>query len=202
MIQALNQYDQNHKQVKKYGALYNLVVAQVPILATEAESILRAQWVMAVSSLDTYIHDVLRIGLLQIYAGTRPSNNSSDAFNITIKSFMQIEASPITVDKTNLLEAELRRISEKDSYQSPKGIEYALSLIGINNVWSRISPVIGMPASDIKSQLSLIVRRRNKIAHESDYDHLTASLITISKADADDVVEFIDKLVRAINTLL
>lgn len=202
MIQGLNNFNQNLSQVRQYGALYDLIVQHLPILSAQADSLLRAEWVMAVSSLDTYIHDIVRIGIMQIYQGARPSCNGCDAYTLSFKTLKQVESFTSAIDKDNTLEAEIRRINEKDSFQSPKSIEYAMSLIGIPNIWTRVSPAMGISPNDIKSQLGLIVRRRNKIAHESDFDYLSASQIGITKNDVDDVVTYIENLVNAINSLL
>lgn len=202
MILALNNFNQNFSQVRQYGALYDLIVQNLPVLTTQADSLLRAEWVMAVSSLDTYIHDIVRIGIMQIYHGTRTSCNGCDAYALSFKTLKQVESFTSATDKDNALEAEIRKINENDSFQSPKSIEYAMSLIGIANIWTRVSPIMGMSANDVKLQLGLIVRRRNKIAHESDFDHLSAALISITKNDVDDVIEFIERLVNAINSLV
>lgn len=202
MIQAYNNFNQNFSQVKQYGALYDLIVQHLPVLTTQADSLLRAEWVMAVSSLDTYIHDIVRIGIMQIYHGLRSSCNGCDTYPLSFKTLKQIESFTSSTDKDDALEAEIRKINEKDSYQSPKSIEYAMSLVGVTNIWTRVSPAMGLSANDVKLQLGLIVRRRNKIAHESDFDHLSAAQINITKNDVDDVVIFIENLVNAINSLL
>lgn len=202
MIQGLNNFNQNLSQVRQYGALYDLIVQHLPVLTAHADSLLRAEWVMAVSSFDTYIHDIVRIGIMQIYHGTRPSCNGCDAYPMSFKTLKQVESFTSSTDKDIALESEIRKINEKDSYQSPKSIEYAMSLIGISNIWTRVSLAMGMSANDVKLKLGLIVKRRNKIAHESDFDYLSASQISITKNDVDDVVSFIERLVNAINSLL
>lgn len=202
MISALDNFKKNLSQVKQYSALYDLIVNNLPTLTTQADSLLRAEWVMAVSSFDTYIHDAVRIALMQIYHGARASNSGSKAFSLSFDSLLHIDSLTNATDKDDALEREIRRVIEKDSYQSPKSIEYAMTLIGVSSIWTRISPSLSMSAQDIKVKLGIIVNRRNKIAHESDYDYLSSAQIGITKADVDDVVSFIEALVNAIHSQL
>lgn len=202
MITALNNFNKNLVQVKQYCALYNLIVSNLPTLASQAESLLRAEWVMVVSNFDTYIHDIVRIALIQIFRGTRASNNGADAYTLSFNTLKRIDSLTNTSDKEEALEIEIRKINEKYSYQSPKSIEYAMSLIGISGIWTKISPSLGMSSQDIKLKLGLIVNRRNKIAHESDYDYLSSAQIAITKDDVDEVVLFIERLVNAIHLQL
>ena len=202
MITALNNFNKNLVQVKQYCALYDLIVSNLPTLASQAESLLRAEWVMVVSNFDTYIHDIVRIALIQIFRGTRASNNVADAYTLSFNTLKRIDSLTNTSDKEEALEIEIRKINEKDSYQSPKNIEYAMSLIGISGIWTKISPLLGMSPQDIKIKLGLIVNRRNKIAHESDYDYLSSAQIAITKDDVDEVVLFIERLVNAIHLQL
>lgn len=62
MNRACSQYQNNSKSIKELGQLFNLIVENFPLLQTQAEEILRARFVMIVSALDTYIHDVVRTG--------------------------------------------------------------------------------------------------------------------------------------------
>ena len=48
-----------------------------------------------------------------------------------------------------------------------------------------------MSAQDVRLELSNIVNRRNKIAHESDLNPLGVSLNPITKAEVDNVILFI-----------
>lgn len=58
----------------------------------------------------------------------------------------------------------------KDSFQSPRSIEFAFSIFKIDYIWSRIGSKLDRNADDIKNTLALIVKRRNKIAYESDWN--------------------------------
>ena len=63
---------------------------------------------------------------------------------------------------------------------------------------------MGSPAKDIKQQLSLIVDRRNKIAHEADIDP-TLSLGNrwpIDELLVNEAVDFLEQVVESIHKIL
>lgn len=202
MIRALNQFNQNKTHVEEYGKLYSLIQTNMPALSSQGEELLRAQIVMAVSALDTYVHEIVKTGLIQIYTGTRASSPSSDVYSFSFVDLRAIISATTPADEQSLLDGAIKRINSKDSYQSPRSIEYAMALLGVTNLWTRIAPSFGLSAADVKSKLSNIVRKRNQIAHESDINPATMTRYPILKADADDVLDFIDKLVTAIHSLL
>lgn len=202
MNSALAQFSRNKTHVEEYGRLYSLINTSFPTLATQGEELLRAQIVMAVSALDSYLHDIVRIGLIQVFSGTRAISSASSSYEIPFSDMRNVISATTTADQLSIMEGAIIRINSKDSYQSPKSIEYAMSLLGVSSIWSNVAPSFGMTADDVKTELGNIVRRRNQIAHESDLDPISLTKYPISKSDADHVVDFIDKLVNAIHLLL
>lgn len=63
---------------------------------------------------------------------------------------------------------------------------------------------MGKSDKDIKQQLSLIVDRRNKIAHEADIDpsYGIGNRWNINQILVNDAVNFLEQLVRAIDQIL
>lgn len=61
---------------------------------------------------------------------------------------------------------------------------------------------MGMPESDVKTELKNISIRRNQIVHEGDYVASGFSRQTIEKSDADEVMNFIEQLGTAIYNLV
>ena len=60
---------------------------------------------------------------------------------------------------------------------------------------------MGAPVEDVKSRLSLIVERRNKIVHEADLDPSYPGVRwPVAKADADGVIDFIEDLCERIHS--
>ena len=64
---------------------------------------------------------------------------------------------------------------------------------------------MGKPAKDIKQQLSSVVERRNKIAHEADIDHTYFTLgkrWDIDELLINDAVDFIEQVIESIHQIL
>lgn len=180
------------------GSIYSYWKNNVPLLTQQSEEILRAQWVMMIGAFDTFIHDCVRIGMIRIYQSKGIMSNKLQDYPIPFSEMLDIEAAPTPAAKEAYLEGVIRKINSKDSYQGPKSVEYALNLIGQTGVWNQLSISMHMPANDIKNKLTIIVHRRNKIAHESDYNAIGSAVNPISKSDVDDVISFITKLVVSI----
>ena len=201
MIQAKNNFDRNLSYVNDIGRIYDEVVRLAATLTTQASQLLRSQFVLLVSALDTYIHDIVRIGILQVYQGSRPVSKNLGRLSFTYNDLSELEAqSPMM--KTPTLEQIIRRINSEDSYQSSKSIEYALGLIGVTGIWSKLSSKLTMRPDDIKTKLDLIVRRRNQIAHESDYNPSTGGQRDINKDELDKTKSFILHLIDAIHCII
>lgn len=201
MTNALNLYMKNLQRVNDLGAIYSEIIRLAPTLTTQAEQILRSQFVLIVSAFDTFIHDVVRIGIVQEYQGTRVRSNVLGQFNIPYGDLRNLESQPPLM-KLPTLDCIIRTINAKDSYQAPKSVEYALNLIGINNLWTQVAPRMGMTSTNVKNKLSIVVRRRNQIAHESDIEPTTGSQRILYKTDVDDVISFISDLVNSIYALV
>jgi hypothetical protein len=64
-----------------------------------------------------------------------------------------------------------------------------------------VASKLGKPAKDMKQQLSVIIDRRNKIAHEADIDPTfgIGSRWNIDEALVSDAVNFIEQVVESIH---
>lgn len=87
----------------------------------------------------------------------------------------------------------------KDSFQSPKSIEYALGLIDISKIWTAASTFCNT-ADNVKNELALIVQRRNQIAHEADVDITTGLPRAVSIEMVSDCRKILQLLVKSIDT--
>jgi len=199
----MQKFTLNLQSVKDLGQIYILVSTNFPLIEEKVDDILRAKVVLLISAFDTFIHDVVKIGKGEIFAGRRPSHSKYNDFKFSLSALNNINSSSSQSEKINYFESELEKINSNDSFQSPKSIEYALGLIDVKNVWTLVSPLMGnVSANDIKNRLSLIVQRRNKIAHESDHNPVTGDKYTIQKSDVDNDILFIENLCQAIYSLV
>ena len=189
-----------HTEIAK-GLYYFLDEQKVPI---DSSDLLRWQWVLSVSALDKYVHDVVRIGMVQQYLGLRTITDKYNAFRIDMRNHLVIKTSPTPEIE---FEKEIIRQHNYLAFQSPDKISDALSFIwSEKHKWDVISTKMSttISAKDLKTKLNNIVIRRNQIVHEGD---CISSIIPlqkqiINKTDVDDVISFITDLVTAIHGLI
>ena len=167
----------------------------------DASDILRAEFVLIVSAFDCYIHDLVKKGMVEIFNGTRVSNKNYENYTLSmsqIKNVLDQDA----VLRSDTLGGAISDINSKDSYQAPKSIEYALGLISYNNIWTQLSPILGLTPETIKNRIAVIVRRRNQIAHEADLQStISEERNAICLSDVQGVSSFLKQLVNGIDSL-
>lgn len=108
------------------------------------------------------------------------------------------------LDNTSWLEDEIRERLGYQSFQQPDKIADAIRLISEKKLWEELSAQMGKPAKDIKQELSEIVDRRNKIAHEADIDPTfgIGSRWNIDENLVNDAVNFLENVVESIHKTL
>jgi len=179
--------------------LYDYLVNQgIPI---DTSDLLRWQWVIAVSALDKYIHDIVRIGMVQEFIGIRPKTSKFDGFKIGLTRYSSMACSSAPEIE---FENEIIQQHSHLAFQQPKNVADALSYIwSETNKWNVISQHMSTPISpdNLKTKLNNIVVRRNQIVHEGDCfsSILPLQQQPISKSDVDEVIAFIIELVEAIS---
>jgi len=200
MSKAKKQFEDSITSLKNIDAIYGYISSNAPAL--DSSSLLRAEFVMIVSAFDTYVHELVIERVVDIFFNKLLSSDIDVLLPIyTVKCIIN---EPNPFEQRQLLTSELRRIMSGNSFQSPKSIEYALSLLGLRKIWKLLSSSqkLKMSGKDIRSTLSLIVNRRNKIAHESDFDPQTETHLYIDRQIVNDCAEFITKLVNEIDNII
>lgn len=249
MQSALNQFHISIQRVRDLIALHNSLKTQATAVL-DLSDILRAALVLSVSALDYYIHEIVRIGMLEIHRGQRseptPSaNTNQSAFyrfqvslgnareerkvvldiaswleteiqqthgydflqqSYTISSLIPILSNKILnrLNQTEWLEDEIRERLSYQSFQQPDKIADAIRYISDKKLWDEVAKIINLPAKDIKQQLTVIVDRRNKIAHEADIDPTLnlGNRWNIDEIMVNDAVNFIKLVVDSIHQIL
>lgn len=212
METAINQFNDNINRVRDLIALHNSLKSQTTNVL-DISDILRAALVLTLSALDYYIHEVVRIGMLEIYTGKRaePSvsaNTNQSAFSrfkVSLGNVVAMSNSSTDIsNNTAWLEQEIREHHSYLSFQHPDKIADAIRLISAKKLWQEVSNIMQIPATDIKQQLSIIVDRRNKIAHEADIDpsYNIGNRWPIDENLIENAVNFIEQVVNAIHQLL
>ncbi len=102
------------------------------------------------------------------------------------------------------LEDEIRERLGFQSFQQPDKIADAIRLISDKKLWDEVGIQMSKPAKDIKQELSAVVDRRNKIAHEADIDPTfgIGSRWYIDEILVNDAVDFVEQVVESIHQIL
>lgn len=130
--------------------------------AVDLSDMLRAEIVLAVSAFDYFIHELTRVGMLECHANTRPRTDAFSRFPMRMEAAMGLT--------NQVLDTEIRTKHGYLSFQHPDKVAEAIRLISNVKLWDAVGIELGMAAQALKIDLSLMVDRRNKIAHEADID--------------------------------
>ncbi|MDE2166564.1 MAG: hypothetical protein KGJ66_09540 [Alphaproteobacteria bacterium] len=166
----------------------------------DVSDILRAQLVFAVSALDQFVHELIRLGMIEIAKGNRPKTRRYNRFPmaiVTIESVLQgLPAETLISDAVRMRHSWL-------SFQDPSRIAEAVKLISSTVLWDAVGRELGMTGESVQTRLKLITDRRNKIAHEADVDPANPGFRwPITKTLATESVEFIERVAIAIGKTL
>jgi hypothetical protein len=164
--------------------------------ALDLTDILRAAIVSAVSALDTFIHEITRIGMVEIFQKTRPKTDAFGWFLISMDSVLLVVATP---SDTKWLEDEIRRQHAWLAFQHPDKVADAARLFCGKELWKEVGILLGIDPKSAKNRLFLIVDRRNKIAHEADMDPTSpGSRWPIDELLVQDAIDTLEQIGNAI----
>ena len=201
MLATIQQFRENIERVRAIGGLYE-ALDQLTTPVLDASDLLRTQIVMAVSSLDHYIHEIVRFGMLEIYEGKRPPTDAFRRFQVTMGAAMTGLAGSST---STWFETEIREKHGYLAFQHPDKIADAMRLFSSCELWPSVASQLGLTVQDVKTRLQLIVERRNKIAHEADLDPSYSGIgirWPIFRNDSTQAVEYIQNLCETIHSIV
>lgn len=195
MQKALDIFRKSIGRVEHLAGLYR-AMASLTTPAVDSSDLLRAQIVLAVSALDFYVHEVVVLGMIEVYKGIRPSTSAFDRYKISAGAMMIGHPA----GGTTWLEAEIRERHSFLSFQQPDKIADAIRLFSNLDLWKSVGTELCQDDTAVKSMLKLIVDRRNKVAHEADLDpSYPGARWPIYEGDTDQSRKFISDLVEAIH---
>lgn len=89
MQRAFDQFKDSMKYVKELDALY-LYLKETLHLPNDLTDLLRAEWVYTVSAMDKLIHELIRIGMIDSFQGSRVKTKKFLSFGITMNTHTNI----------------------------------------------------------------------------------------------------------------
>ncbi|MEI7843733.1 MAG: HEPN domain-containing protein [Gallionellaceae bacterium] len=189
------QFQENLKRAKELGSLASAVEA-VTTSVIDVSDMWRSQIVLVVSALDHFVHDITRLGMIEIAKGSR---QKTDAYLRFQMPFTAVESALNGVPHENWVGETVREKLSWQSFQDPDKLAEAVRLISVVKLWEAVGIELNMPAADVKTRLKLIVERRNKIAHEADLDPANPGFRwPINAGMATDTINFIENVGKAV----
>jgi hypothetical protein len=197
MTLAHSQFERNMAFVRGFTQLHNATPRG--LRGVDREDISRSQIVMLVSSLDQYVHEIVRFGMLEIFFGRRIETKSFRKFSLTTEVLRQALASPTS---SAWLDNHIRTAHSVKSFQKSEKIAEAFRLIVDLNLWDAVAKGMEMSHDDVTRELDLIVNRRNQIAHEADLDpSYPGKRYGISRQDVQRAIRHIVSIARNLDEL-
>ena len=198
MISAITQFKQSLEKVKEMHTLYCHLKDNLQ-LPNDLTDLLRSEIVNLVSALDKLVHELVRIGMIDIFFNRRTETAAYNNFTISLETLKNVNSSSPIQPPEYFLEQEIVNKHKHLSFQYPDKISEALSLIwGESHKLQKIAIRMNMDQRDLKTQLKNIVSKRNQIVHESDIDIITGDKIPITKSDVELIYNFIESFGQAI----
>lgn len=176
----------------------------------QPDELLRAEWVARVSALDLYIHELVAQIMLATFEGQRAPSPAYLKFQVATETLNRIRAAVTPSDASAAFDLYVRSYLSRITYQAPDDIADGVRLCSTVELWNEVALKLGATqatktdkAKTLRTQLSLVVRRRNIIAHEGDLQQSPLrEPWPISRADLAFVGDQIDRLVRAIDAVV
>ncbi|MDP9561394.1 UNVERIFIED_ORG: hypothetical protein J2740_002601 [Rhizobium nepotum] len=200
MLNALSVFQRSITESRNQSALFQHITGQhIPF---NVDDLLRGQVVTSMAAFDKLMHDIIRIGMLQIFSGTRPPTAKYLAEAIDMQTHEAIKSATLPPPELIFEQAVVRKLS-RFSFQDPVKVSDGLSLIwDEKQKWEKIGGILGKTATISQTELKLIAQRRNAIVHESDMDPVTHAKTPIQASDAEDITGFLSGCGTAIHSLV
>ena len=153
MLSPIEQFRENMTRVKTLGGLHQAFDQQTT-LAVDLSDLLRAQIVMIISALDHYIHEITRVGMLEVYDGKRPQTNAFLRFQVTMDATMTGISKP---SENDWFDREIRDKHGHKAFQHPDNIAKAVKLFSPCKLWRSVASELNLTDQDVKNRLRSIV---------------------------------------------
>ncbi|MCY7331214.1 MAG: hypothetical protein LH649_00830 [Pseudanabaena sp. CAN_BIN31] len=201
MHRALNLFRTNIEESKNLTSLYDYLQSSLhsPL---SFDDLLRAQIVYSVSAFDKLIHDIVRIGMVEIFTGRRQPTSKYLAESISISTYSELINATIP-PQDYIFEQALFKKFKTVSYQEPTKVADGLSYVwDEKQKWQKIAAKMGIDDQTAKTRLKLIADRRNSIVHEADIDLSSNQKYSINRAECESITTFLYECGEAVVDLV
>jgi hypothetical protein len=189
MLNSLNLFENNIKDSAQLLALFEFSSKHLPGMVFD--DLLRAHLVYSVSAFDKLIHDIIKIGMVEIFTNNRQATPKYLNERISLEIHNKISVATIP-PREYFFENEVVRKLSFLSFQDPDKVAEGLSFIWAEpHKWHHIAANMGVDQHTTKTTLKTIVARRNQIVHEADIDIATGQKYLIDKTETETACNFV-----------
>lgn len=189
--------------------LYAYLASNVSSVLDPTE-LLRAEWVARVSALDLYIHELVAQHMLAIFEGRRRPSPAFLKFQVSNETLDRIRSATSLSDGSAAFDLDIRDQLSYQTFQDPEKIAEGVRLCSTVELWNEVAMKLGSTeatkaaqAKKLRTDLSLVVRRRHKIAHEGDLQPSSPRQPwPVTQADLVLVRELVERVVNAIDLVV
>jgi hypothetical protein len=167
---------------------------------------------MAVAALDTYMHRLIVERAYSHKSLPRGLSQLGVPFEKLLAQADETADAAREAPRNSRPRVGVKRVLQerllRETFQSHGDVSRALKMAGRSRDWRPIGEQMSPPLNPeaIKERLDLIVRRRNQIVHEGDYERLQkpqkAKLNRITQAQARADIDFISEVIDAIHDVV
>lgn len=201
MNTPLDNFNLNILEIMKLDDIFNYNSQQF-VEGIDITGLLRAEIVFVVSALDHFIHSIIISESMNVLRCGKHHQKSFNKVTIGLDSVNVIINNHDQTDVLLIIENEIRTTLGWKSFQHPDKIAEALRIICDKRIWDEVSGIMGRPTSDLKEELKLIVKRRDSIVHEADFDLVHQCQYPINRDTTKKSVNFVISLVYAIDSIV
>ena len=191
---AKTHFEQNILRVKNLGSIYQSLNSDTAQLL-DLSDILRSQYVMLISALDHFIHEIVRFDMIETYNNQRTPTKAFKEFILSLNKNILFTKAIMEEKNNTWLNGQIRHTNGFKSFQESDKIKEALYLILEKDIWIEVQQDLG---NEITMELNLIIKRRNQISHEADIEPINQELREIREEDITYSIELIESIVNKI----
>jgi hypothetical protein len=166
---AIEQFRDNIAHVKNLATLYIELENDTEL---DLSDLLRSEIVLAVSALDNFIHNITRIGILEILQGIRPDTPAYRRFQVSMDVVIFSRSNPTEEEWLQKFEDEVAKILVKDV----KTVKQQLNII--------------------------IDRRNKIAHEADNIPHIPGARWEITSSLTDEAVEFLEQIAESIYQII
>ena len=208
MKNAFQTFNRNLVETREMFSCYEFLEKEVKLPCDRISDFLRFQIVYAVSALDRFIHEIIRVGCIESLHGRRLPTEKFASFSIKLSNQMNLIMNEAgTMNDISSLQSEFIKIVCGElsdslahvSFQSSTRIKEGLSFIWVEQQkFAKLAQFMTMSSGDVEQMLNLLVTRRNQIAHEADIDPVSSQKRDITVEEVQHALSFIENFACAI----